>query len=225
MSSHSELHPTSGYSRAEEIANTITHAIGIALSVAALVLTVVFASLRAGPILITASAIYGTTLLLLYTASTLYHAARDLRWKRRFLILDHACIYLLIAGTYTPFTLGPLRGPVGWSLFGVIWALALAGVIKEIFAAQRGGFWSSVLYLAMGWLVIGFVFPLYLNLSLQAFVLVLAGGVVYSLGVVFYLWKDLRFGHAIWHLFVVGGTVVQFFAVLSIMLNAVGTAS
>ena len=222
MAASSELHPTSGYTREEEIANTVTHAIGIGLSVAALVLTVVFASMHADPYLITASAIYGTSLLLLYTASTLYHAARNLRWKRRFLILDHACIYVLIAGTYTPFTLGPLRGPVGWSLFGVIWGLAIAGVFKEIFAAKRGGFWSSMIYLAMGWLVIGFVFPLYIHLSTQAFILVLTGGVVYSLGIIFYLWRDLKFSHAIWHLFVVGGTVVQFFAILSIVLGGEG---
>jgi len=220
MSSTEELHPTSGYSRGEEIANTVTHAIGIGLSLAALIITVVFSSLRAGPYLIVASAIYGTSLLLLYTASTLYHAARDLRWKRRFLILDHACIYLLIAGTYTPFTLGPLRGPAGWTLFGIIWSLALAGVIKEVYAAKRGGIWSSLIYLAMGWLVLGFVFPLYLNVTLTAFLCILIGGVVYSLGVVFYLWRGLRYSHAIWHLFVVGGTVVQFFAVLSVVLRA-----
>jgi hemolysin III len=224
MAGFAELHPTSGFTRAEEIANTVTHAIGIALSVAALVLTVVFASQGAGPALVVASAIYGTTLLLLYTASTLYHAARDLRWKRRFLILDHACIYLLIAGTYTPFTLGPLRGPVGWSLFGIIWGLALAGVIKEFCAARRGGLWSSMIYLAMGWLVIGFVFPLYLNLSFSAFVLVLAGGVVYSLGIIFYLWRGLKYSHAIWHLFVLGGTVVQFFAVLAVVMATESTS-
>lgn len=210
------------YSQAEEIANSITHGIGIVLSIAALVVSVVFASLRAGPALITASAIYGTCMLLLYTASTLYHSTRDLRWKRRFLVMDHACIYLLIAGTYTPFTLGPLRGPIGWTLFGIIWGLAVAGILKEIFAAKRGGFWSSMIYLAMGWLVIGFVFPLYLHLSTQAFVLVLTGGVVYSVGVVFYLWKGLKFSHAIWHLFVVGGTVVQFFAILTVVLDGNG---
>lgn len=224
MAASHDLHPTSGYSPAEEIANTITHAIGIVLSVAALVLTVVFTSLRADAYLITASAIYGVTLLLLYTSSTLYHAARNLRWKRRFLLLDHACIYLLIAGTYTPFTLGPLRGPVGWSLFGIIWSLAVAGVIKEIIATKRGGLWSSMIYLAMGWLVIGFVFPLYINLSLQAFILLIAGGVVYSIGIIFYLWKALPYSHAIWHLFVVGGTVVQFLSIFTMVLQS-GNAS
>jgi hemolysin III len=222
MARHQTLHPTSGYTRAEEIANSVTHGLGIVLSVVALVLCVVYSSLLAGPYMITASAIYGTSMVLLYTASTLYHSARDLRWKRRFLILDHACIYLLIAGTYTPFTLGPLRGAVGWTLFGIVWGLALLGVLKEILFTQRGGLWSSMIYLAMGWLMIGFVFPLYLSLSTTAFVLVVVGGCVYSLGVIFYLWKRLKFSHAIWHLFVVGGTVVQFFAILTVVLQGGG---
>ena len=208
------LHPTSGFTRAEEIANTVTHGLGILLGLAALVLTVVFASLYQGPYLIVASAIYGTSLVLLYTASTLYHAARDLRWKKRFLVLDHACIYLLIAGTYTPFVLGPLRGPAGWTLFGIIWGLALLGIVRELFTARRGGLFSSLIYLAMGWAVLAFAVPLYARMTGPAFTMVVVGGVVYSLGVVFYLMKRLPYHHAIWHLFVVGGSVCQFFAVL-----------
>jgi hemolysin III len=217
MSHNDELHPTSGYSRAEEWANSLTHGIGFGLSVAALVLSVVWASLYAGPALIVAAAVYGASLCLLHLASTLYHSARDLKWKRRFLVMDHACIYLLIAGTYTPFTLGPLRGAAGWTLFGIIWGLAILGVARECFAAKRGGLGSSLIYLAMGWLVIGFVYPLYVNLSTAGFILTMAGGVVYSLGVIFYLWKKLPYHHAIWHLFVVGGATCQFFAIATVM--------
>jgi|TARA_B110000438_G_scaffold246864_2_gene248664 hemolysin III len=218
MSKQSAIHPTSGYTRAEEIANTVTHGLGLILGVAALVLTVVFASLNQDAYLIVASAIYGTSLVLLYTASTLYHAARNLRWKKRFLILDHACIYLLIAGTYTPFVLGPLRGPSGWSLFGVIWSLALFGIIREVFIARRGGLISSLIYLAMGWAVVAYIIPLYVSIPRLAFVMLISGGVVYSLGVVVYLMKRLPYHHAIWHLFVVGGSVCQCFAILSIVM-------
>lgn len=217
MSCPSDLHPTSGYTRAEEWANSITHGIGFGLSVAALTLSVVWASLNASAALIVAAAVYGASLCLLHLASTLYHSVRDLKWKHRFLVLDHASIYVLIAGTYTPFTLGPLRGAMGWTLFGVIWGLAIVGVIRECFVAKRGGLGSSLIYLAMGWLVIGFVYPLYVNLSTTGFVLTMVGGVVYSLGVVFYLWKRLPFHHAIWHLFVVGGATCQFFAVATVM--------
>lgn len=211
------LHPTSGYSPAEEVANTLTHALGLLLGLAGLTVAVTVASRHAGAWLVTATAIYGTSIVALYSASTLYHAVRDLRWKRRFLILDHASIYLLIAGTYTPFTLGPLRGPAGWTLFGIIWALAIAGVIKECIVARRGGLFSSILYLAMGWLVAGFIFPLYVSVPLRSFLLILIGGIIYSIGVVFYLWRRLPYHHAVWHLFVVGGTVCQYFAVLSIL--------
>ncbi|MFP4541301.1 MAG: PAQR family membrane homeostasis protein TrhA [Opitutales bacterium] len=212
-----ELHPTSGFTHLEEWANSVTHGLGFGLSVAALVIAVVWASLAGSVFLIVAAAVYGATLCLLHLASTLYHSARDLKWKRRFLVLDHACIYLLIAGTYTPFALGPLRGPVGWTLFGLIWGLAILGVTRELFVRRRGGVGSSIIYLAMGWLVIGFIYPLYINLELRDFLLVLAGGLVYSLGVVFYLWRRLRFHHAIWHLFVMGGASCQFFAILGLM--------
>ncbi len=214
------LHPTSGYSRSEEIANAMTHAFGVVLGIIGFVVAAVLASRHSNAYLVVASSIYGATLILLYSASTLYHTVRDLRWKRRFLILDHASIYLLIAGTYTPFALGPLRGPIGWTLFGVIWALAVAGVVKECFTARRGGLASSLIYLAMGWIVLGVIFPLYVSVSLTTFLLILIGGIVYSCGVFFYLWRSLRFHHAIWHLFVMGGTACQFFAVIGLLRPA-----
>jgi len=215
--SSADLHPTSGYTRAEEWANSITHGIGVALSIAGLVVAVVLATLHTDAYLITASAIYGTTLLVLHASSTLYHSARDMRWKRRFLAADHSSIYLLIAGTYTPFCLGPLRGPAGWSLFGIIWVLALFGILREIFRPQRGTWLSTGIYLAMGWLVLGFLFPLIKALSMTGLLLLLAGGVLYTLGVFFYRWHSLKYHHAMWHLFVMGGATCQFLAVLTLL--------
>ena len=214
------LHPTSGYTRAEEWANTITHGIGAALSVAGLVIAVVFASFTRDPYLITAASLYGSTLILLHLSSTFYHAARNLRWKKVFLAADHSSIYLLIAGTYTPFCLGPLRGPAGWTLFGIIWGLAIAGIAREWIQPRRGTWLSTGIYLAMGWLVLIFLYPLVKALTSGALILLLAGGLLYSIGVVFYKWHSLKFHHALWHLFVVAGAACQFFAVLAVLQNS-----
>lgn len=211
------LHPTSGYSPAEEWANSITHGIGSVLSVAGLVVAVVLASIHSDAWMITACSLYGASLILLHLSSTLYHSVRNLRWKKVFLAADHSSIYLLIAGTYTPFCLGPLRGPVGWTLFGLIWGLAAVGILREIFRPRRGTWVSTAIYLLMGWLVVIFLYPLIKAISTFSLVLLLAGGVLYSIGVVFYRWHSLRFHHAVWHLFVVAAAACQFFAVLSIL--------
>ena len=212
-----QLHPTSGYTRFEEWANSITHGIGIGLSIAGLVVAVVLFSLKADAYLVTASAIYGSTLLVLHLSSTLYHSARDLKWKKRFLVADHASIYLLIAGTYTPFCLGPLRGPIGWTVFGIIWGLAAMGILREILRPQRGTWFSTGIYLAMGWLVLAFLFPLIRALSTYGLVMLITGGALYSIGVLFYRWHSLKYHHAVWHLFVVAGATCQFFSVLSLL--------
>ncbi len=217
MGFESDLHPTSGYTPAEEWANSLTHGMGLLLSVAGLVVAVVAASLARDPFLIVATSVYGASLCVLYLASTLYHSVRSLHWKKRFLVMDHAAIYVLIAGTYTPFALGPLRGGVGWTLFGLIWGLALFGVVRECFLQKRGGLQSSLIYLAMGWLVAFFIWPLYQAMTPLGFYLLMGGGAIYSGGVIFYLWKRLPYHHAIWHLFVVGGAVCQFFAVMTLM--------
>ncbi len=213
----SDLHPTSGYTRAEEWANSITHGVGAGLSIAGLVIAVVFASLRADAYLITASAIYGATLFILHLSSTLYHSVRNLKWKRRFLAADHASIYLLIAGTYTPFCLAPLRGPIGWTLLGIIWGLALVGILREFIRPKRGTWISTGIYLAMGWLVLGFLFPLAKTLSTYGLIMLIAGGALYSIGVIFYRWHSLKYHHAVWHMFVVAAATCQFFAVLSLI--------
>lgn len=210
------LHPTSGYTPAEEWANAITHGVGFVLSIAGLVVAVVLASIHADAWMVTACSLYGSTLIALHLSSTLYHASRDLKWKKIFLAADHSSIYLLIAGTYTPFCLGPLRGPVGWTLFGIIWGLAIAGILREILHPQRGTWISTAIYLAMGWLVVIFLFPLLKAISGLSLLLLLSGGILYSIGVVFYCWHNLRFHHAVWHLFVVAGATCQFFAVLTL---------
>jgi hemolysin III len=212
-----ELHPTSGFSHLEENLNAVTHGIGLLLGIAGLVLTVVFAAIHANVWLVVACSIYGTTLVLLYGASTLYHSSRNLTAKKIFMILDHCGIYLLIAGTYTPFLLGPLRGALGWSYFGVIWGLAIAGIIMETLSKTHGGIRSSLIYLVMGWMFVGVIFQLYSRISVFSFVMLLTGGVVYSLGVIFYLVRRIPYSHVIWHLFVIGGSVCNFFAVMSLL--------
>ncbi len=217
MQRDSELHPTSGFSRGEEVANSLTHGVGFILSIAALVVAAAAASLTGDFYLILATAVYGTSLCTLHLSSTLYHSARSLHWKRRFLVLDHSAIYVLIAGTYTPFALGPLRGTLGWILLALIWSLAAYGIYRECLSRRRGGLRSSLIYLAMGWLVAFFIYPLYHALSPEGFTLLIAGGAVYSVGVVFYLWKKLPYHHAVWHLFVIGGAACQYFAILTLL--------
>lgn len=215
--SFDELHPTSGFSHLEETLNAVTHGIGFLLGIAGLVLTVIFAVLHANVWLVVACSVYGTTLILLYGASTLYHAMRNLTAKRVFVVLDHCGIYLLIAGTYTPFLLGPLRGGLGWSYFGVIWGIAIIGIVMETITKSHGGLRSSIIYLIMGWMFAGVIIQLYSKISMFGFVMLITGGVVYSIGVIFYLMKQVPFSHVIWHIFVIGGSVCNFFAVMSLL--------
>ncbi len=205
---------TRRYSVAEEIAHAITHGIGLLLSIAGLAILVVSASLRGDAWHIVSSSIYGTTLVLLYAASTLYHSLPSSRAKGVFRILDHAAIYLLIAGTYTPFTLVNLRGGWGWALFGVVWGLALFGIVLEAVARERVRVLSLVLYLGLGWLAAVAVKPLLDSVAAGGLVLLLLGGLAYSGGVVFYSWHRLPYHHAVWHVFVMAGSACHFFAVL-----------
>ena len=206
--------PDEPFSLGEEIANSLTHGIGLLLGVAALVLVVVFAALRGTAIHVVAGAIYGSTLVLLYASSTFYHALRPGRAKRVFGIFDHAAIFLLIAGTYTPFTLVTLSGGWGWSLFGIVWGIAALGVVLESVTKGRARKLQLILYLAMGWLIVVAARPLMRGLEPGGMALLMGGGMFYTLGVVFYVWRSLRFHHAIWHLFVLGGSICHFFAIL-----------
>ncbi|MBI2516514.1 MAG: hemolysin III family protein [Opitutae bacterium] len=206
------------YTVREEIAHAVTHGIGAVLCVAGLVLLVVAAVQRGDAWHVTSAAIYGATLVLLYTASTLYHSLPGERAKRLLQKFDHAAIYLLIAGTYTPFTLVTLRGPWGWSLFGVIWGLALIGVVLKLRAVGRRDVLSTVLYVVMGWLVLIALKPLVAALPGSGLGWLVAGGVCYTVGALFYLWERLPYNHAVWHVWVLGGSVCHWAAVYGYVL-------
>jgi hemolysin III len=201
------------YHPAEELANRLTHGIGALLSVAGLVLMVVYSALHGDAWVITSTAVYGASLVLLYTTSTLYHTVTSDRWRRFFQKLDHAGIFLLIAGTYTPFTLGPLRGPWGWTLFGIVWGFAVVGVVLKLFFAGRADVLSTIAYLVMGWIVVIAIKPLLAALPAGALWLLVSGGLCYSVGTIFYLWEKLPYNHAVWHLWVLGGSVCHWAAI------------
>jgi len=211
-------------SSGEELANSLTHGLGVVLSLIVGPALVVIAVESKDPWRITASAIYATTLLLLFTSSTLYHALRAPRAKIVFQRLDHAAIYLLIAGTYTPFTLVTLRGPWGWSLFGIIWGLAAAGVALKGTFGNRLPILSTIVYLGMGWLAILALRPLTLHVAPRGIAWLVAGGLFYTLGVVFYVRDERRrYHHAVWHLFVLAGSMAHFCAVLWYALPVSGS--
>jgi len=201
----------------EEIANSITHGTGVGLSIAALVILVVFAAKRSDAWKVVSYSIYGATLIMLYLASTLYHAFPQPKVKRFFRILDHSSIFLLIAGTYTPVTIGHMRGGWGWTLFGIIWGLTIIGINLKIFAMSKLKYLSSLIYILMGWMVLIAIKPLISNTPYSFLIWISIGGVAYTLGVIFYAWKKLPYHHSIWHLFVLGGSVCHFFAMLQLM--------
>lgn len=206
------------YSRREEVANAITHGIGTVLSVAALVLLVVFASLKGTAWHVVSFSIYGTTMLLLYLNSTLVHSLREGKAKDLFEFFDHSSIYLFIAGTYTPFLLVAIRGTLGWSLFGIVWGVALFGVLFKAFFVKKFLFLSTIFYIAMGWLIVIAWNPLSASVASGGMTLLMAGGILYTLGTVFYVWRGFPFHHAVWHIFVLAGSVTHFFAVLIYLL-------
>ena len=204
----------SRYTKSEEIANTITHGLGVILALGGLVVLIVFAALYGNAWHIVSCSIFGAALILLYLASTLYHAIQDPGAKPILRILDHSAILVLIAGTYTPFTLVSLRGPWGWTLFGIIWSLAVAGILIETTRLRRFRGWLIALYVIMGWAVVAAVKPMMENVGTGGLWLLLSGGLAYTGGIVFYLWKRLPYNHAIWHLFVLAGSVLHYFAIL-----------
>jgi hemolysin III len=196
----------------------VIHGIGAVLAAAALALLVTFASLIGDPWRVVSFSIYGASLVILYTASTLFHGFRNPKLKQLFRIFDHAAIYLLIAGSYTPFLLVTIRGPLGWTLFGVTWGFAVLGVIQATFFLDRLKFFSLIAYLGMGWLIVAAFKPLIASLHLGGIIWLAAGGVCYTLGVVFYVTKRIPYNHAIWHLFVLAGSISHFFAMLLYVL-------
>ena len=198
-------------SHREEVASLVTHAVGVVFSVVAWVIMLVL-SIGDAYKLVSAT-VFGLSLVLLYSSSTLYHVFTSRRWKARFQALDHACIYLLIAGSYTPFTLITLKGAWGWSLFGAVWAMALGGVLmKALWKGKKDHWISTAIYLLMGWLIVLAIGPLLRHLPAAGIAWLAAGGLAYSLGVAFFAWSRLPFNHAIWHLFVLGGSVCHVMA-------------
>jgi hemolysin III len=197
----------------EEIANSVSHGVGLAAAAVAVPLLVASAARRGGSAAAIGTGVFATTVVLLYLASTLYHALPGPRAKRVFRVIDHSAIFLLIAGTYTPFTLGVLRGGWGWLLLGAIWSLAAAGIVSKAVMGIRYPWLSTSLYIAMGWLMLVAIVPLWARLPLGGWVWLAAGGVAYTGGVVFFAFDHLRYRHFVWHLFVLAGTVCHFVAV------------
>lgn len=206
------------YTLGEEIANSLTHGVGIVAAIAGLVVLCCFAVLHGGPSHVVGSAIFGGALVICYTSSTLYHAIPLPRVRPWLRAIDHSAIFVLIAGTYTPFMLVTLAGAWGWSILGIIWAVAIAGIVLRLALAGRLHGLVVSLYLAMGWMVVVAAKPLIENLALGGLLLLAGGGLAYTAGVVFYKWKRLPYHHAIWHGFVLLGSSLHFFAVLFYVL-------
>ncbi len=209
-----EINPPQLQTLGEEIANSITHGIGAALSIAALVILVVLASRRGDAWRIVSFSIYGATLILLYLSSTLYHGVVNPKIKRFFRIMDHLSIYLLIAGSYTPITLVSMRGAWGWTFFGLIWGMAIAGIIITIVFKDKIKPIMILSYVVMGLLIVIAFKPMLLMLPRKMIVCLFIGGAFYILGIIFYLWKKLPYHHPIWHLFVLAGSISHFFGIL-----------
>jgi hemolysin III len=201
------------YSLGEETANAVTHGLGALLAVSALVLMILRAVRAEDTWSLVAGAVYGSSLILLYTASTLYHSFPWPRVKQVMQKIDHTAIYLLIAGTYTPFALVTLRGPWGWTIFGLVWGLAAAGIVFELAFRHRWRRLSLVFYIGLGWLAVIAAKPLYESLPASGLLLLLAGGLFYSGGAIFYACKRLLWNHAVWHVFVLAGSVSHFLCI------------
>ena len=200
-----------------ELVNAITHGVGTLLAIAGLTLLVVFASIYGNVWHIVSFSIFGATLIILYLASTLYHSFQGPRVKFLFRKFDHMSIFLLIAGTYTPFCLSVLNGWIGWTIFGIIWGCAIIGIVfKSLFTGKKE-LLSTIMYILMGWVIVFAIKPLYDNVSLTTFILLVAGGISYTAGTYFFINEKIRYNHGIWHVFVLGGSVLHFFSVLSLL--------
>ncbi len=197
----------------EEIANTLTHGLGVVLAIGGGAVLITLTVIHAGVREIVSASVFVASLIILYSASTLYHAARHPRIRSRLKVLDHCAIFLLIAGTYTPFTIVAMRGGWGWSLFGVIWGLAVLGIVLKLFFTGRYKLLSTATYIGMGWLVLVAIIPLVQALTPTALGWLIAGGVLYTAGTIFYHNERVPYSHAVWHLFVLAGSICHFAAV------------
>ncbi len=202
----------------EELVNSITHGLGAVLGIAGTAVAIVYAALYGDAYSVVAASIYGAMLIILYTMSTLYHAFTNQTAKKVFRIFDHCSIFLLIAGTYTPFTLCTLRGPLGWTIFGIIWGCTVLGVVLNAISIEKFKVFSMICYVVMGWLIIIAIKPMLNALGfMPAMLFLLLGGVSYTAGIVFYALKNVPFMHGVWHLFVLLGSILHYFAVLYVL--------
>jgi hemolysin III len=204
-------------SKKEEIWNAITHGLGAVLSIAGLVLLIVFACLYGSVWHIVSFSVFGATLVILYFASTLYHSFTRSNIKRLFRKFDHMSIFLLIAGTYTPFCLAVLRGWIGWTIFGIVWGCCVTGIVLKALYTGRREILSTIMYVTMGWIIVMAIKPLYLSTPRIAFIYLVAGGLCYTAGTFFFVNHRIRYNHSIWHLFVLAGSVFHFFSVMRLL--------
>jgi hemolysin III len=207
---------THTFPKNEEIANAITHGIGFLLSIAALVLLIINAVNIGSIWYIVSFSVYGGTMILLFLSSTLVHSFPKGKAKDLFEIFDHSAIYLFIAGTYTPIVLTVLRGPLGWTIFAIVWTLAIAGVIFKVFFVKKFLYTSTFIYILMGWLVVFAWKPLTISLPSNCLYFLVIGGIFYTFGTIFYIWRSFPYHHAVWHMFVIAGSIFHFFAIVNI---------
>lgn len=207
------------YTVGEEIFNSVSHGVGVLLAVAALVMLVVFAVMYSDGYALAGALVYGISLILLYTMSMVYHIVQSRKAKGVLRIFDHCSIFILIAGTYTPYLLGPLRGVMGWTIFGIIWGVTVIGIVLNAVNLEKFKRLSLICYVLMGWGIVLSIKPMMARVALPGIVLLAAGGVVYTIGVIFYVLKKYRYMHSVWHLFVLAGSVLHYFSILLFVLK------
>lgn len=205
------------YTLGEEIASSITHGIGALLSIAALVLLIVFAAIKGTAWHVVSFSIFGSMLVIMYIQSTLYHALTNKKAKSVFRRLDHISIFLLIAGTYTPYCLTILRGWLGWTIFGIVWGCAIVGIVFKAISVEKFKRFSTALFIIMGWFIVLAIRKMFFSMQTTGFIFLIVGGIFYTAGAYFYSNKKIKFNHAIWHVFVIGGSVFHFFSVMSLL--------
>ena len=210
--------PVKFYDQEEEKLNIITHGIGVVLSIVALVLLVVYAAKTGTVWHVVSFSIFGSSLILLYSASTIYHSSKNPKWREKLNIIDHSAIYVLIAGTYTPFCLVTLNGTIGWVIFGISWGIAIVGIILKLFFTGKYERASTIAYVLMGWIIIFAIKPLVENLPQNGLIWLLIGGLFYTIGAVLYSIKSLKYNHAIFHIFVLLGSFSHFMAIFFYVL-------
>ncbi|WP_019153079.1 PAQR family membrane homeostasis protein TrhA [Robertmurraya massiliosenegalensis] len=204
---------THTFTKGEEIANAITHGIGAILSIVALVFLIIQSAIHGNAWHVVSFTLFGSTMLLMYLCSTMLHSLPSGKAKDVFEIFDHSAIYFFIAGTYTPFLFLVIKGWLGWTIFGIVWGLAIAGTVFKSFFVKKFVLYSTLLYVLMGWLIVFAWKPLMNNLPQNAILLLVLGGLLYTLGSVFYVWRGFKYHHTLWHVFVIGGSVAHFFCV------------